>query len=298
MKKLLSPGKTLCGGTYQIVKPIHDFGCWSFCCIYEAKHVIFGERVVIKELFPGFLCYRCEDSSISVYTHELMPNNLEFFLHIRKLFIQEALDLRKVSFPGIIRVTDVFEENNTVYIVMNYVAGTSLNKIIDAQGAFSETKALYYIRQLANTLHYIHMDGRIHFDISPENILIDSKNNTILIDFDYAKSYYKSNGEYLDEEFTDFNDTNLLYQPVEYVSPHKRNIQTSDVYSLGACLYNLLTGKNPISCFMLLEGGKNEQLPPNVSFATNHAIELALSFYPKDRPQSIKEFLSILPSLG
>lgn len=142
---VLSPGMMLHGGSYRIIRFISSGG---FGCTYEAEQVLLGERVAIKELFLRDFCMRGEDGSISVMTEEKRP----LTQRIREKFIDEARALRRMSHPGIVRLTDVFEDNNTAYYTMDYVDGASLNDIVKTRGPLPEALALRYIRQVADTL--------------------------------------------------------------------------------------------------------------------------------------------------
>lgn len=283
---VLAPGTMLRGGSYRIIRFISSGG---FGCTYEAEHVMFKERVAIKELFVKDFCQRDYDGSISLITEERRTK----VQRIREKFIEEARALRQMSHPGIVRVTDVFEENNTAYYAMDYIDGPSLNDIVKANGPLPEHLALCYIRQIAETLRYVHENHRLHLDIKPGNILIDHNGNAILIDFGSSKLYDETSGE---------NNSTLMGLTPGYAPPEQmaHNIShflpATDIYSLGATLYKILTGKNPVDSTLRASGEELSPISINISSETRLAITLAMALHKKDRPQTMTDFLSILPA--
>ena len=283
---VLVPGTMLRSGSYRIIRFISSGG---FGCTYEAEHVMFRERVAIKELFVKDFCQRDYDGSISLITEERRTK----VQRIREKFIEEARALRQMSNPGIVRVTDVFEENNTAYYAMDYIDGPSLNDIVKANGPLPEHLALCYIRQIAETLRYVHENHRLHLDIKPGNILIDHNGNAILIDFGSSKLYDETSGE---------NNSTLMGLTPGYAPPEQmaHNIShflpATDIYSLGATLYKILTGKNPVDSTLRASGEELSPISINISSETRLAITLAMALHKKDRPQTMTDFLSILPA--
>ena len=274
----LQPGTMLRGDTYRIVRFIAAGG---FGCTYEAEHVLLEKRVAIKEFFMQDFCNREEHTNwVTVGTkskHELVDK-------YKRKFIGEAKALSGLEHEGIVRVSDVFEENGTAYFVMDYVDGQSLAGLCK-NGPLPEKHALYYIRQVCEALAYVHDHNRLHLDIKPGNIMVKADGRTVLIDFGASKQYDAASGE---------NNTSLLgytpgYAPLEQMRGDVRQfLPATDIYALGATLYCLLTGKRP----------NNEEddlvFPAGISAATRHAVEQAMEFRKKDRPQSVREFVALL----
>ena len=281
----LKPGTLLQGGKYKIVRFIKSGG---FGCTYEAWNTVFEERVAIKEFFPKDFCNR-EDATlhVTVGTHSKKP----LVDKLRNKFIDEAKAIRKLSHSGIVKVSDVFEENGTAYYVMDYIDGCSLDDLVKHEGALSEQAALGYIRQVCSALDYVHSQNRLHLDIKPGNIMVDRSGHAILIDFGTSKQYDEENGE---------NTSTLLgmtpgYAPLEQ---YKKGGVTkfspaTDVYSLGATLYKLLTGQIPPEADDIYEDGIPD-LPSSLSSSVRNAVQQAMSPRRKDRPQSVGEFLSMI----
>lgn len=285
MPDTLPIGTLLRNGTYRIVRFIASGG---FGCTYEAMHTVFEERVAIKEFYVKDFCNRdATTSHISVGTISKKP--LVEKLH--RKFIEEAKSQRSMKHPGIVRVTDVFDENGTAYYVMDYIDGASLTDILKQKGKLSEKEALDYIRQAAEALSYVHASQRLHLDIKPSNIMVDKSGRAILIDFGTSKQYDEVGGE---------NTSTLLGHTPGYASPEQmacsvtKFMPATDVYSLGATLYKLLSGITPPECMMRVSGEPVKPLPDTVSIATRRAIEAAMRLDRLQRPQSMKSFLNML----
>ena len=280
------PDNTLLqGGKYRIIRFISSGG---FGCTYEAELVLLQKRVAIKEFFVKDLCNREENTShITVATQ----SKIKLIERLKKKFIEEASALFSMQHPNIVRVTDVFEENGTAYYVMDYIDGKSLQDIVKEKGALDESQAVCYIKQVAEALKYVHGLNRLHLDVKPGNIMIDENNQAILIDFGASKQYDEVDGE---------NTSTLLgktpgYAPLEQIGNEvAKFLPATDIYALGATLYKLLTGVNPVSATQLASGETLESIPSTISKSTRNAIAAAMEINKNKRPQSIDEFLSLL----
>lgn len=280
----LQIGTILQGGKYRIVRYINSGG---FGCTYEAEHVMLGERVAIKEFYVQDFCNRDEQGKqVSVGT----KSKIGLIEKLKGKFIDEAKMLYRMHHPGIVRVFDIFEENSTAYFVMDYIDGHSLSEIVAERGILPENKVLHYIRQIAEALQYVHNLGCLHLDIKPGNIMIDKSDNAILIDFGASKQYDEVDGE---------NTSTLIgktpgYAPIEQMGNSVVTFSPStDIYALGATMYKLLTGETPGDATRLLNEGLPE-LPTSISEQVRNAIMVSMKPMRRDRPQSIKEFESIL----
>ncbi len=281
----LKEGTLLQGGKYRIVRFISSGG---FGCTYEAVHVMLGERMAIKEFFPQQFCNRDSATSrISVSA----DGNRKIVEKARRKFLEEARALYQMKHTDIVRVSDIFEENGTAYYTMEYIDGKSLGKILKEQGPLPEQKALRYIRQVAKALEYVHSQNRLHLDIKPDNIMIDTKDNALLIDFGASKHYDDETGE---------SPSTLVGRTPGYAPPEqmgnnvKKFLPATDIYSLGATLYKLLTGATPLSATDRSGGDSLAPLPSYISKNTVDAVTAAMRLNKMERPQSIAEFLKIL----
>lgn len=272
---------TLKGGTYEIKRFIASGG---FGCTYEGVHTGLDKPVAIKEFFVKDFCNRDETSSeITVG----VTSKTALFNKLRKKFVEEARALAKLNHPSIVSVSDVFDENGTSYYVMDYINGPSLKNIVDTQGPLSETEAVKYILQVADALEYVHKNNRLHLDVKPGNIMINAEGKAQLIDFGASKQYEEESGE----NTSTVAGFTVGYAPTEQMGNDiKTFTPATDVYSLGATLYNILSGIKPISAATVSSGEKQKPLPPHISMVTRNAIEKAMQINKNLRPQSMAEF--------
>jgi serine/threonine protein kinase len=284
----LKTGYQLAGGRYRVERVL---GQGVFGITYEARDTKFKSRVksvAIKEFFVKDFCNREEETNRIIVATQ---SKVELVKKLRNKFIDEANALFELEHPGIVRVTDTFEENGTAYYVMEYINGSSLSNIVETEGPLNEDMALGYIRQTASALEYLHGQNRLHLDINPQNIMVDNYGRVVLIGFGVSKQYDEVNGE---------NTSTLLgstpgYAPIEQSGSGVSEFYPStDIYSLGATLYKLLTGNTPLPAHQLASGETLPPLPHSVSAATRKAVECAMSLNRNNRPQNISEFLSLL----
>jgi len=250
--------------------------------------VMLHKHFAIKEFFIKDFCNRDEETChVTVAT----KGKTQLVNRIKAKFVDEAIALSHMNHPNIIHVVDVFEENDTVYYVMNYIEGCSLNEMVKMTGPLSEEKALKYIFQICNALRFLHSHSRLHLDLKPSNIMIDGDDHAILIDFGASKQYDEEDGE---------NTSTLLgrtpgYAPLEQMGNDVvKFTPATDIYALGATLYKLLTGITPLGANLLACGEKLTPLSPSISVQTRNAIAIAMNVNKADRPQSIHEFAGML----
>ncbi len=282
----LLAGTLLKTNSYKILRFISSGG---FGCTYEAVHTLLNKRVAIKEFFPKDFCNRDETTNqvvIGTLSQKPLVDKL------RRKFIDEARVISKMKHPNIVSVLDFFEENGTAYYVMDYINGLSLQNLLSRRGTLSENEASKYIVQIANALKYVHSLNRLHLDIKPGNIMIDEQDNAVLIDFGTSKHYDEQSGE---------NTTTLMkvytegYAPIELYSASFTNFSPpTDIYSLGATFYSLLTGQRPLPANIVASGIDQKKLPSTVRESVQNAINKSLKLSRADRPQTIDEFLAIL----
>lgn len=284
----LKPGSSLQGRRYIIEKVIGQGG---FGITYRAEQAVFERKVAVKEFFMKDLCDR--DASTS-WVSVPSAGSRELVERFRRKFLKEARNIAKLNHPGIISVFDVFEENGTAYYVMEYLGGGSLACKVQG-GALPEQQAVRYVCQVAEALSYLHDEKMMHLDVKPANILINKKDNAVLIDFGLAKQYDDTGSQ------TSTTPVGIShgYAPMEQ---YKRGgVSTfspaTDIYSLGATLYKLVTGQNPPEASDVHDDGL-PALPPHISAPVARAIEAAMKSRRKERPQSIEAFLGLLKGVN
>ena len=278
----LQPNTTLQGGKYRIERVLGQGG---FGITYLASQTSLQRHVAIKEYFMKNYCSRDEATLTMTPPFSGGSGVVEQY---RKKFIKEARNLARLHHPNIISVIDVFEENDTVYYTMPYLAGGSLQNYVEKHGPLSETEALKYIRQIAYALKYMHEKERIcHYDVKPAIILLDDKGNAVLIDFGISKNYDAAGHETtatpigISEGYTPIEQ---YQQNVEDFSP------ASDVYALGATLYFLLHGKLPVSAVNRVSG-IGLYLNSDLSQDVKYILDASMKVSRNDRAQSVDIFL-------
>lgn len=291
------PNDTLLqGGKYKIKKVL---GQGSFGITYLATSKFksqgaLGEieveaQVAIKEFFMADINNRnANGSSVDGTSGSICAN-------YKRKFRKEAENLAKLSHPNIVKVYDVFDENQTSYYVMEYVEGNNLDNYIAQHGKISEEKAIGITREIGEALSYMHDHKMLHLDVKPKNVMCRANGHYCLIDFGLSKQF-TDNGE--PESSTTIGLGTPGYAPIEQAHFKKYGTfpATLDVYALGATLFKMLTGKRPPEATAIL----NEGFPAtalekeNVHAASIHAIESAMAPICKHRIQSVRQFLEEL----
>ena len=282
----LSIGTLLQGGKYRIEKVLGQGG---FGITYLADQVLFERKVCIKEFFFKEYCERDEETSKISLGTQSSKELVERFL---KKFLKEARTISRLEHPNIIRIFDIFTENNTAYYAMEYIDGESLAEKLKKEGPLPESIAIDYIKQVASALSLIHGQSINHLDIKPANIMVRSSDNrAVLIDFGLSKQYDSQGGQ------TSTTPVGIShgYAPMEQYN--SGGVSTfspqSDIYSLGATLYKLLTGITPPQATELINEGLSE-LPVNIQANVKNAITKAMQLRKVDRPANIEAFLALL----
>ena len=283
------------GGKYKIEKVLGQGG---FGITYLASQKISIEgpigqieteiKLAIKEFFMKEVCNREEDSNVVTIPSVGSKQLAERF---KQKFIKEAWNISKLKHSHIIKVVDVFEENETAYYVMEYHGNGSLNSYIKQNGAMSEEEGTQYILQIADALNYIHKQQMNHLDIKPDNVLLNNKGEAVLIDFGLSKCY-DADGE---QTSSTPIGVSVGYAPLEQsrIGGVGTFSPATDIYSLGATFYKLVTGQTPPDASEVLDEGLPD-MPDSISKKVQNAIIQAMEARRKKRPQSIEEFLTLL----
>lgn len=283
----LKTGSTLHGGKYIIEKMLGQGG---FGITYLASQPMLNRKVAIKEFFYKEFCNRDEsNNTISV----ISKGGEDTVKKFRAKFLKEARTIASLKHANIIEVYDVFEENGTAYYVMEFVEGETLTDLVKKNGKLDEKTALSYIQKVASALSYIHQKHINHLDIKPSNIMLRNRDNeVIVIDFGMAKHYDVKTG---DGTTTTPIGISPGFAPLEQYRQGGVSSFTpeSDIYSLGATLYKLVTGETPMEASALLEEGGIQKVD-GVSSSTSNAIVAAMQTSKSKRPKTVEDFLDIL----
>ena len=278
------PIGTLLARQYTILKHI---GAGGFGKTYLVEDRL-GAKKVVKEFFISSMCTRdAATRSVTVSVDE----NKEAFQQQLKKFCEEARRIYSFSHPNIVKVSALFDENDTAYYVMDYVDGESLAQK-RKKTPLTEPQIMRYLDQLLLALDYIHSRGITHLDIKPGNIMIDKNDNVVLIDFGASKLFNSQsvNKTMMSSMRPPFTPG---YAPLEQENGNVKDMGPHcDIYAIGATLYNLYTGENPISPFDILQNGFPAM--SNVSGQMQELIKRAMAPMVKDRMKSVSEFRAML----
>ena len=278
--RCLKPGVIL-KERYKIEEVI---GAGGFGITYRAWDPLLQSYVAIKEYYPSGIATRSADSSkVCVPVGQ---EQREY--HRGKIrFLKEAQDVARFqSEPNIVSIYDYLEENDTAYMVMEYLHGCTLKQYIREHGGRLDTDHILHIcLSVLDALAVVHKAGMIHRDISPENIFICEDLTVKLIDFGAAKQVY------LDGEQTMSVVLKPGYAPPEQYAKKDKQGPWTDIYALGATLYFAATGEKPEESFgRVLEDTIKPvcEVNPEIPRAMSQVIMRAMSVKIEDRYQTVE----------
>lgn len=276
----LSSGTMLSGGKYVIEKKI---GAGGFGITYLARHTILDRKYAIKEFFmSGYNVRNNATNHVSLQGLEVKD-----FDRVRQTFINEARTLAHLNNEAIVKVIDIFDENGTSYMVMPFVEGTTLKSMVEKDGPMEYEMAVNYMVQICEALTYIHSKDILHRDVTPDNVIVTPEQKIVLIDFGSARKFIDNKTQ---------RQTTIVkpgYAPLEQHSARSRKGAFTDIYSVGAVFYYLLTGERPMDATeRVLEKMKEPiELNPNIPPQINAIIMKAMEMDGEMRYQSAKELI-------
>jgi serine/threonine protein kinase len=272
----LPPGFAL--QNYRIVRLIAAGG---FSFVYLA-HDENEAPVAIKEYLPASLALRIN----GVLCPRVAPEHAAQFNNGMRCFFEEGRALAGLSHPNVVRVMNFFRANETVYLVMRYERGRTLQEHIKARRrALEEEWIRRTFDQLLNGLREVHSNKLLHLDIKPANVYVRNDGTPFLLDFGAARQTLGPEGAKLAPTYTP-----------GFASPEHHHKGTlgpwSDIYSVGATMYGCLSGQSLPSADRRLE--KDELAPARRAFAGRYSDELldtideCLRLEPLERPLSVR----------
>lgn len=295
VSEFLPVGTKLLNGTYEITSHL---GAGGFGLTYLADDQI-GRKVVIKECFPASFCHR-DGLAVRAQTKPQQEN----FEKLIKNFVNEARQLAKLKHPNVVPVLHFFEENDTAYMSLEYIKGDDLAQRVQAGGEPMRPERIIDIANgMLRALDYIHSRGILHRDIAPDNVIMNDADQPVLIDFGASRNETaQAVTRLLSQQLRAVKDG---YSPQEFYMPGRQHTPASDLYSLAATIYTMITGRIPADAYnRLVELSKKEPDPLRPLSANVEgyprpfleAMDKALSLLPADRPQSAEEMrLLMLP---
>ena len=263
---------------YRIVKQLSGGGFSIVYLAYDQQ----GTPVAIKEYLPSALALRQDGADVLATS----ADNLATFRYGMKCFFEEGRALANISHPNVVRVTNFFRANETVYMVMQYERGKTLQDHIQSQkGEIKENFIRRVFAELLNGLREVHTRKILHLDIKPANIYIRLDGTPVLLDFGAARQTLTSEKSKLSPMYTPGFAAPEQYKNRELLGPW------SDIYSIGASMFACLAGFAPqaadlrsesdklVSCKKLWGGQYSDQLL--------EIIDWCLKLDYMERPQSV-----------
>ena len=256
----------------------------GFSSVYLARQLDDQIQVAVKEYLPRRLAHRTWNNHVVANSDE----SKLLFNRGRALFVEEAKVLAKLKHRNIVEVINFFQENSTVYIVMPYYYGITLdsllkNKIIP----ITESLLLTIFGALLDGIDAIHGQNYVHLDIKPGNILIRPENVPLLLDFGAIQSYPVQRKNIKSKVLT------KGFSPIEQHSDQGEIGPWTDIYAVGASMRACLDGRKPVSA---PEREKKDTLIPAVKVYQGkytesflQAIDWAMTMEPDKRPRSVRE---------
>ena len=277
----LPPGSTI--GGYRVVRRLASGG---FGVVYLALDAE-GKQVAIKEYLPASLATRAPGE----LQPAVAPEKLSLYRLGLKSFFEEGRSLAQISHASVVSVLNFFRENETVYMVMNYLEGATLQEFIvtarelKADKVFRESTIRSLFDEVLRGLRIVHQHKMLHLDIKPANIFITNDDKAVLIDFGAAREVLSKEGNFIRPMYTPGFAAPEMYRRDSQLGPW------TDIYAIGACIYACMQGIPP-------NEAPQRQDKDRLALALNklrgvysdnliEVVEWCMAMDPLSRPQSV-----------
>ncbi len=262
-------------------------GGGGFSLVYLASSELSRQKVVIKEFCPQDLVTRYPDGALKPNT----PLAESAFRHGLERFKIEAERMSKIRHPNLIGVTEYFEANDTLYMVMKHEAGRDLRWFISKMAGTLDWDFLQRVfPPIGDGLMQMHEQGVVHLDIKPANILLRTSGQPLLLDFGAAQALDN------DKPFGSFQTLTHGFAPPEQYLDGELGSWT-DIYGFAATMYNCMTGNPPPAALKRREGEPLEKITvtraDRYPYTLLRTIENALSIDQDERPKDMRSFLAL-----
>lgn len=272
----LAAGNTLQDKRYRLDGVLGQGG---FGITYRGVDTKLWREVAIKEFFPRGSVRHASGRVLSAGGASAAE-----FKEDRDKFLTEARTLARFKTPGVTQVFDTFEENNTAYIVMEYLVGQTLRAILTERGKLQPEQALGIMLKAMDALEVVHGEGLLHRDITPSNLMCVG-DRVVLIDFGAARAY--------DHTIHSIIGT-PRYAPPEQESRSAKLGPYTDLYALGATMHHMLTGNRPPTIVDRVMGESFSPLPADIPPQLAEAVWACLTLNHKERAQTVADLRKIL----
>lgn len=276
------PPDTVIGG-YRVVRKLAAGG---FGVVYLALDAQ-GQQVAVKEYLPASLASR----NVGELLPQVQPDKLSLYRLGLKSFFEEGRALAQISHASVVSVLNFFRENDTVYMVMNYLEGASLQDFIitsrelKKQKVFRESTIRSLFDEVLRGLRIVHQHKMLHLDIKPANIFVTDDNRAVLIDFGAAREVLNKEGSFIRPMYTPGFAATEMYRRDSTMGPW------TDIYAIGACIYACMQGYPP-------NDAPQRQEKDRLSLALSRlrgiysdnlieVVEWCMALDPLSRPQSV-----------
>ncbi|MFZ2307508.1 MAG: serine/threonine-protein kinase [Rhodoferax sp.] len=276
------PPDTTIGG-YRIIRKVAAGG---FGLVYLALDPD-GQQVAVKEYLPSSLATRAPGELLP----QVQPEKLSLYRLGLKSFFEEGRSLAQISHPSVVSVLNFFRENETVYMVMNYLEGAALQDFIvtardlKQSKVFRESTIRSLFDEILRGLRIVHQHKMLHLDIKPANIFITDDNRSVLIDFGAAREVLSKEGNFIRPMYTPGFAAPEMYRRDASMGPW------TDIYAIGACIYACMQGYPPNEAPQRLEKDRIAvalaRLRGVYSDNLIEVVEWCMSLDPLSRPQSV-----------
>ncbi|MBK6295515.1 MAG: serine/threonine protein kinase [Rhodoferax sp.] len=276
------PPDTMIGG-YRIIRKLAAGG---FGVVYLAIDGE-GQQVAVKEYLPSSLATRAPGALLP----QVQAEKLSLYRLGLKSFFEEGRSLAQISHASVVSVMNFFRENETVYMVMNYLEGAALQDfIITARDqkqpkVFRESTIRSLFDEILRGLRIVHQHKMLHLDIKPANIFITDDNKSVLIDFGAAREVLSKEGNFIRPMYTPGFAAPEMYRRDASMGPW------TDIYAIGACIYACMQGYPPNEAPQRLEKDRITTALARLRgvYSDNliEVVEWCMSLDPLSRPQSV-----------
>ncbi|MFO1181126.1 serine/threonine protein kinase [Ottowia sp.] len=276
------PPDTMIGG-YRVLRKLAGGG---FGLVYLAVDAS-GQQVAIKEYLPTALTLRAPGELVP----QVAPEKLSLYRLGLKSFFEEGRSLAQISHASVVSVLNFFRQNETVYMVMNYLEGATLQDFIvtarelKKDKVFRESTIRSLFDEILRGLRVVHQHKMLHLDLKPANIFITDDNRPVMLDFGAAREVLNKEGSFTRPMYTPGFAAPEMYRRDATMGPW------TDVYAIGACIYSCMHGYPPNEAPQRLEKDRLAlsltRMRGLYSDSLIEMVEWCMALDPLSRPQSV-----------